>query len=145
MPLDTTGLCGEHWNKEPSRPTRNSQRQIREGIEESKVEEEETDDKEPTATATMTGSTPITSQGPQIKHLVQTILRQKQDSFVDLAVWNWLGLDSAATFVDLFDSVNSQESFERINFDDTNGNHVLIEKARGQYTRLLKAIKYGKH
>ena len=77
MPLDTTGLCGDHWNKEPSRTTRNLQRQIQEGIEESKVEEEETDDKEPTATATMTGSQPITSQGPQIKHLVEMILRQK--------------------------------------------------------------------
>ena len=98
MPLDTTGLCGDHWNKEPSRTTRNSQRRIREGIEESKVEEEETDDKESTATATMTGSTPTTSQGPQIKHLVETILRQKQDGFVDLAVWNWIGMDSAATF-----------------------------------------------
>ena len=145
MPLDTTGLCGDHWNKEPSRTTRNSQRRIREGIEESKVEEEETDDKESTATATMTGSTPITSQGPQIKHLVETILKQKQDSFVDLAVWNWLGMDSAATFGDFLESIDSQESFEKINFDDTNGNHLLIEKAREQYTRLLKTVKYGKH
>ena len=47
----------------------------------SKVETEETDDKESTATATMTGATPITSQGPQIKYLVETILRQKQDGF----------------------------------------------------------------
>ena len=154
MPLDTTGLCGEHWNKEPSRTTRNSQRRIQEGIGESKVEPEETDDADATATAstvtgtgitTMTGATPVTKHGPQIKHFVETILRQKQDSFVDLAVWKWIGLDSTATFAELLESVDSEQTFEAIDFDDTTGTYVLLAKARGQYIRLLKGIKYGKH
>ena len=108
MPLDTTGLCGEHWNREPSRTTLNLQRQMQAGIEESKVEAEETDNADATATATMTGTSPITSQSPQIKHFVETILRQKQDSFIDLALLKWLALDSTATFADLLNSIDSE-------------------------------------
>ena len=37
-------------------------------------------------------------------------------------------------FLDLLESVDSQQSFETINFDNTTRNYVLIEKARGQYT-----------
>lgn len=145
MPLDTTDLCGEHWNREPSRTTLNLQRRMQAGIEDSKVEAEETDDADPTATAMMTGTLPITSQSPQIKHFVETILRQKQDSFVDLAVWKWLALDSTATFAELLESVDSEQSLEAIDFDDATRTYVLFAKARGQYIRLLKGIKYGKH
>ena len=145
MPLDTTGLCGEHWNREPSRTTLHSQRRMQAGIEESKVEAEETDDTDATATATMTGTSPITSQSLQIKHFVETILRQKQDGFIDLALWKWLALDSTATFAELLESVDFEQTLEAIDFDDATGTYVLFVKAQGQYVRLLKGIKYGKH
>ena len=77
-----------------------------EGIEESKVAAEETDNEESTTmtgadTGAGTGNNPATittNRSAGINHFVQTILNLPQNCFADLAIWKATGGLSIVTF-----------------------------------------------
>lgn len=54
-------------------------------------------------------------------------------------------MNQNATFADLIDFVDSEQTLADIDFDDPSGNLTVFKKARGVYINLLKGIKFAKH